>query len=301
MNKVKIAVIDSGISSKESTLPIIGISNIINKREDTHLDLNGHGTMCVKTINFLNSSNAYYIVKCLDRNLQCSSVELLEALESLLELDADIVNLSLATSSRLYYKEFEEICGELKKQGKIIIGSVSKEQRYSIPAILPSVIGVEGMSLTGHSQVIYKAEKKIQCIADATPLIIKYENSFSVFAGHSKATACLCGIVSKELYGMTDESNVGVDKNSFFKNEDLKSEICTLREILVNEIGESYLETSKSLINCGINKGNINVILKKIENVFKVDLPQVITLENLKSEKTIIEMIIEAKSKKSKI
>lgn len=291
MHKTIIAIVDSGISFMEPAFSITGTLNCITKREDTSLDLNGHGTMCAKTINFLNCNNEYYIIKCLDRNLKCSSEELLCALESLISIDVDIINLSLATKSKLYFKEFQDICEKLKNQGKIIVASVLKAEHYGIPANISSVIGVEGKYLGNHYEVHYNPEAEIQCIADSTPLIIKYNNSFSVFAGHSKATACLSGIISKKLCGIENKKTDTSIENSMVQEKYMEQGIEKLRKILINEIGDSYLSSTKNLLHSGINKWNISKILIEIEQVYGVVLPQVITLDCLESEKKIIKMI----------
>lgn len=297
MNNMTVAILDSGISVEKVNFTITGIENIIRAREAVNIDLNGHGTMCAKTIDYIQQNNKYVIVKCLDQNLRGSSEELLRALEYLLYMDVDIVNLSLATNSHLYYKELQLICDKLKTQGKIIVSSVAKNEKNSVPAVFSAVVGVEGRQMERHDSVIYKADKKIQCIADSSPLIIKHNNSFVVFAGHSKAAACLTGVITKKLCQNQIEITSQGKKDIGNQQNLLRQENILLREILVNKIGNTYLKMSKSLLNSGLNKGNINVILKMIENVFTVELPEVITLDKIESEQTIMHMIMDAKNK----
>lgn len=127
----KIAIVDSGIDLTVHK-NIIGFVDFTKNNKEISNDIydsNGHGTKCVSVISKVNPSVEFFVVKILNDQNRCDSKSLLEALKYLLDVDVNIINMSLATNDLTYYKEYSEICNQLYSQGKIIIAALSNNRK----------------------------------------------------------------------------------------------------------------------------------------------------------------------------
>lgn len=220
----KVAILDSGINRYFEDK----VTEVYSIYGSNHHDDNGHGTKCLSLIERLAPNTEFIIYKILDSNLQCSVKHLCTALTKLLDIDVDIINLSLTMCNKEKSYIVNEICQQLWSQGKIILSSKANRGNFSYPAESDFVIGVDGNQFRNDTDFWFKLNEPINCIASRTPSIVSLGNDkYSFFSGNSKATACMTGILSKnidKLYGLDMERKKEciyhlANQNEWNKNE----------------------------------------------------------------------------------
>ncbi|BDR65727.1 S8 family serine peptidase [Clostridium tetani] len=109
---IKIAIVDSGLSNHKN----INLQSIVYKKSLAYkdgdfiinnkiYDEHGHGTAVTSIINKYIPKAKLYIFKILDNNNRCSGKVLVKILENILNMDIDIINLSLGTEDFRYINE----------------------------------------------------------------------------------------------------------------------------------------------------------------------------------------------------
>lgn len=298
MSECKICIVDSGITDTKD-VGFIGGINLVERGKNDFKDYNGHGSMCLSTIKKIVPNFEYYVVKVFGQELKCSTFQLMEALSYLLNNDAQIINLSLSTTGLEYKKDIQNLCRQLCRQGKIVIASCDNRNSISIPAECKYVIGVKGSLIGSIEKYYFNRWKKIQCLADSTPILVRgLENQFSFFGGNSKAAACMTGIILKlwKRYETEDDQQIikrllrNSDMNiKKMRYDDLRmcsvqnvqsnligQELETLYEVVGDilniENGEKKILINTPLIDRGLNCENALQLLHRIEKDFNLKL-----------------------------
>ncbi len=199
--KIRVAVIDTGLadtcSYKED---VFGGCKFWVEKQSIYMlheweDVNGHGTMVTSIIKRYCPECLLYIIKIYDDKQVTSSILLLQALEHLLEVDVNFINISLAVNSQLYTEEMSETIRSLKKQGKIIFASVKNGAITSFPANDSNCYGVlsaEDLPLCGYR---FCSDSEIDFEADGVAEYVEaLDGKKRWFKGNSKATAKMLGI-----------------------------------------------------------------------------------------------------------
>ena len=184
---MKIAIIDSGANEYcLNRINVIQYESFVNNKEDKSL----HGTACALLINKLVKAE-YYILKILDGEGAGTSKCLVQALEHMLYVDVDIINMSISTNSSTCEDELYKLCAELSLQNKVIVAAqMNRQTTATYPAFFDCVIGVKGGSYYDSKRFILREEQAIQYTFDSTPVFVKVDNSiYKLFKGNSKACA----------------------------------------------------------------------------------------------------------------
>lgn len=296
----KIALIDSGINLnlyQEKIVEFIDFENEEKENDNFIDDVNGHGTLCCSTILKTNCDVELIAVKVLDESNRCSSETLLSALEQLIEMDVNIINLSLCTSDLQYVDKYRKLVDKLMLQKKIIVAAKSNKDKLSIPAILPKVIGITGNKFLDADSYWYNNKKNIQCVSDYKAILLQGANGkMELFGGNSKATALMTGIISKlwnELKGFDyKELDYLLQKKSKKRNwtdRDIVEEKPSIRyfqkdSYLLTNLEKILLEFLKipqsnkdklyreQLYNIGIDKYNAIDIIQVIEDKLNIKI-----------------------------
>ncbi len=279
--KVCIAIMDTGIciktleryvSAGTTFLPNYPCSNF----EDDHR----HGTCCAYTILRITRDVTFYIVKILNSTKRASSAKLLEALEHLLDIDVDIILMSLATPN--FNSEMQNVCKQLHEQGKILVAAQRNDCLRSYPAEFPMVLGVSGRLFESAEHYWFNEDYLFQAISDKTPIWVPgIENNhyYVPFYANSKATAVFAGILAKFLSNGTPPKALTnciikhAAKNIWDpdcvdnENPSFHSQKWETKE---KPISMKALECVMELICCemGLTKAEVNAI--KNENLFKL-------------------------------
>lgn len=256
MNKVKIAVLDTGLDINDDDINGNYVYNsyfqLENLSGEEINDLNGHGTFVSKTILNISDNVQIYPINIFNDSGKTSSLNLVNTLKKLAVSDIQIINISAASVNSIYEKELNNICNILNSQGRFIICSKhnSYKDKESIPAIFESVIGVVGNeNIYKNNQYMYKQKNKIQMYANSKDNFIKFKDKVTHFGKNSKACAVATGIIANILkknpdikFNELEEILIQRSKNK----EDLKKEIFCISSYKSNLI---RLEIAKQIIN----------------------------------------------------
>lgn len=195
-----IAVIDTGIGQDVSYYKSI-LENITlyieNKTvylTDSNYDVMGHGTQVVSCIKKYCPKAVFFIINIYRNSRIASSCLLLDALRYLLDVDVDIINLSLAVSGREYVADIDCVLRMLGEQGKCVVASVKNGQDSSYPANSPYCIGVLGGEKLSSGE--FSLNKRGNYMITASRLPEQVESlggKMTPFGGNSRAAACIAG------------------------------------------------------------------------------------------------------------
>lgn len=211
-NKIKIAIIDTGINGIHPYLKDVisanyefgeGSDNIVKIASNYRCnDQNGHGTACASAIVKECRNIELYSYKLLDATGVGCLKKFEEVLTIILESDIDLINMSLAVTSRANTADLNKLCKALEKQGKIIVAALENHVRKSYPAIYPHCYGVQGFILEELDAIWFNKRKKIQCIVDNTPFFhCDLKNEYKMFGkSNSYASAKLTGMIARIMY-----------------------------------------------------------------------------------------------------
>lgn len=298
-----IAVIDSGLDQgngffKKSDIGGCSIHFDENLENliygDDYGDLNGHGTACSFVISSFCPEASIYSVRVLDKMKISHSLLILEALNHLLEVDCNIISLSLSTENDIYSSQFEAVCTLLQQQGKLIIASSLCSNVTCYPAFSKGVIGVHGTEMKITHSFWYNELKNPQCVADMTPILAPgLKSSLFLFGSTSKAAAMMTGLIASMLIGNIEGFNLSAQLssksiNSVWSVESLYKEYLGYSELVVDrrdqydshllsdlvdlitkefEYPDIYV-TNLLKINRGVFKDLAGSVIKKLEKQF---------------------------------
>lgn len=157
-NKVKVAIIDSGIDFiddvdvKERKNFIPGDENISALYEDS----SGHGTSVAgiiaakdddEGISGVNDEVELYSARVLDANNSAPVSRVIEAVQWAMEKDVDIINMSLGTKQ--YSSALRKVLQQAHKQGILIIASAGNGGSVEYPAAFDEVMAIGSVGADG--------------------------------------------------------------------------------------------------------------------------------------------------------
>ncbi|CEN23879.1 S8 family serine peptidase [Paraclostridium sordellii] len=305
MSKLKIAIIDTGVDihDKEIKNFIRFDRNLqVDSFENEYInidDVNGHGTLCAKTIISICNHVEIYPIKVFDNYGKTSSWKVVEVMKNLLNSDINIINISASTLNCPCVDEMSFICRELKKNGKIIICSHhnNKDAKFSIPTKFKEVIGVKGIDeIYNDIDYMYNPNNEIQMYSNSKDRLIKFKNNITHFGKNSRAAAIATGLVAdimkndinmnfKELEQTLIKNSIS-DKN-YMKNGKIEKLLYNQDELeiiskLINIININFANISVdfkllkkyNLFNnlTNIGKHNAYYFLEKINENFSIDI-----------------------------
>lgn len=279
--KPLIAVIDTGISADVSYRESIigGVSFFIENHTiymDTEYDDRiGHGTCVCSMIRRRCPNATFYIVKIYENMLITSSFLLLQALEHLLEIPVNFINLSLSVNSNLNTEQIRDVLYRLYKQGKIVIVSVKNRMEESFPANCEFCYGVKGVSDLNENAYFYQKQDNIQLKTNGSPEYVESINGRKEwFYGNSKAAAGASGLLA-EIYSKyskiapmnsMDLMNAWLQKAGLQGEQDMKDDfsVCGAPPTVRRSV---RMENIAKLIDVCRNYGNGDNVIKALKNV----------------------------------
>ena len=205
---IKIAIIDSGISSASSfENRVIGGKSVYAKDDgiymgDDYSDCNGHGTKCAYVIQKYCESAFFFVLKVTQGGTSFSSLYILiEALKILIHMDIDVINISMSIIEKRENNELNNILKILRAQHKIVVISVKNGKQESYPANNENCIGVREENLFEYKhRFIYRGKSKIQVVTKFYPVFVHDQNlRYGWFFGNSMATAYISGIIGNYI------------------------------------------------------------------------------------------------------
>ncbi|WKK92649.1 S8 family serine peptidase [Clostridioides difficile] len=161
-NKVKVAVLDTGIDKEHDYLKDNLVGGIAFECMHDYIfisdkfdDEDGHGTACASIIKKEYEDVELFVIKILRKDGITNIKVLEEALRYLLDTNIRLINLSLSVIGVESVKGLFEVCYELFRKGKIIVCSLANDFDLSYPAMFNNVIGVRGFTLDGDDSFWY--------------------------------------------------------------------------------------------------------------------------------------------------
>jgi hypothetical protein len=296
MKNITVALIDSGINYLDPYFKpyISGGKSFTDRDENLYLDDNGHGSLCASAIINECPNVRLYIEKVLNSNNISSLDMLMCSMENLLDIDVDVVSMSLTLTAMKREEKLKKVCNQLEEQGKVVICSLANGASKSYPANFNSTIGVKGYILENENAFWYKSNKRIQAVVDSNPVMHRNEHCcFELFGKcNSYSTAKFTGLVShiidkygklrkrdldkilEEMAVRTEWTNRQLTESKRFPSfNPLKSYNCVLLN-RVADIARDYLQLANSHIiyehglfdrHIGLNYKNAFGLLKKLE------------------------------------
>lgn len=177
-NKVKVAVLDTGIDKEHDYLKDNLVGGIAFECihdyifiSDKFDDEDGHGTACASIIKKEYEDVELFVIKVLGKDGIANIKVLEEALKYLLDTNIRLINLSLSVIGVESVKGLFEVCYELFRKGKIIVCSLSNDFDLSYPAMFNNVIGVRGFTLDVDDSFWYNKKYDVQCVMDSNSYI----------------------------------------------------------------------------------------------------------------------------------
>lgn len=224
-DKVRIAIIDSGIDSNINNLgENIKLSLCFGISEDGYITELGdepvehmHGTAIASVIKYINPDIEIINFKIFDEILSTDTRVLLYAASRVFDYQPDIINMSLGTFNCSYLDDFQKIIQEAERQNVILVAAADNTGNISYPAYLDGVIGVKADASLKAEQYYFKddffyASADIKIIPEA-----KRINKNKIMAGNSIAAAYITGYISK-IYSKLN--------NSLSRENAIKNLIC---------------------------------------------------------------------------
>lgn len=266
IDKVKIVIIDSGVSLKHSRIKNdivngFGIDNnqkefIITKDIDDRI---GHGTGIYGIVRNHNMDADIFVVRICDNNEQdISMTRLLYSLNYIYNnIKCNIINISLSIT---YYDDeetiakLEQICNNFEKKGVIIVSAFDNNGALSYPAAFKSVIGVtSGNRCVRRTDIEFVRNETVNICGKGNMQSVISNSGYVVMGeGNSLACAHVTGIISK-IY------NQGMKLDNILKQLD---EISLTSHDLPksNHITNSFLKKYKKAILVTLGKEMHSII-----------------------------------------
>lgn len=146
---IDVAIIDDGVADDFLHSPIMHYVVRNNSVEIAHVmtDNESHGSKCAYIIEHQNTDIVFHDIKILNSFQKGTVNDLLVALNWCLLNKIAVINLSIGTIAYEHYYSFDSICEELRKCGCVVMAAFNNNGEFTLPAALPSVIGVKQFTL----------------------------------------------------------------------------------------------------------------------------------------------------------
>ncbi len=205
--KVLIAVVDSGWDpyvSEPGVLPGASFVDEYGRRlarvQLGAPDFHGHGTACIDIILRECPHTTIVPLKVFGRKLRTSMVVVAEAIDYAVRYGADIINLSLGSTSQVAIGHLYRACSMARSAGVILIAAAGGGGNECYPAYFDNVFGVR---LAGPSQTenfVYSPEDDIELSCKGHQLLARsLGGGQQVYSGVSFAAARMSGILARRI------------------------------------------------------------------------------------------------------
>lgn len=260
MNKIRIALIDSGVEINHSELydkSIQGIEVICNNTKsyvrNSFADSNGHGTALAGII-FDKCENVDLIsIKILDENLKCSFDALYNALQIAIKENVRIINLSLGITKKINKERLYELCKSAFNKDIYIISAFHNNGILSYPAAFNEVIGVIGEKIKYKYGYVYNNDKNEFIANGELQKVCWKNNGYKYMKGNSFACAHITGILAHLMYE-NSTTNFSVFKEMLIKY--------SLNSNVYMKVKLDERKWMKKILFFPINQENLNIMEK---------------------------------------
>lgn len=174
-----VAVIDDGIDTKMYSIgPLrydmyVTATNRVREQQKRSVEYVSHGTTVAGIVKKyapeveLCSINIF--PKSHGKRLNTTCGKLVAALRWCLKMGVPVINLSLGTVDPKDFKRIQNIVNKLLDNGQVIVAACNKDGRYTVPAMLPGVLGVKAdENLCGDEYYVVDNGNRVEYMASAS-------------------------------------------------------------------------------------------------------------------------------------
>lgn len=214
---VRVALIDSGINPRHPHVGVVAggaaffyCENGEVQRSDDYIDRRGHGTALAGIIRAKAPRSELYAVKIFrdprtPNDPLTTSIGALEAgFRWALEQEMHVINLSLGTTNPDHRDCLNALVTRAHHTGSIVVASAPPGDTITLPAALPTVIGVAGDDACAWNEYRYVPDDPIPFRAHLYPRPIPGRPQTRNFYGHSCASAHVTALVALLLQQKAD-------------------------------------------------------------------------------------------------
>ncbi len=209
LRKVKVAIVDSGISSNLELMKVVSEQyglryendkvemKLMNCEDDV-----GHGSAIADIIYKTNPEVEILTLKISSQQAGIDCDDLCVALRFVLDnLDVELVNISAGITYVDDYEKLKQICDELERKGIIVVSAFDNNGAVSYPAAFNSVIGVDiSDEFQGKKELIRLHRACADLIVpNQFYRTVWLNGEKTILKGTSFACAKVTGILSKKL------------------------------------------------------------------------------------------------------
>ncbi len=205
MEKVKIAVIDTGIYGECPCAHVISKSYALCKLDDLFsiklerpTDFVGHGTAVANIIYKQNPNIDIISFRICGEDMTIDEDGLLFVLKYIYyNIDVDLINISAGLTYLYKYSELKDICHNFSIKKTIIVSAFDNDGAITYPAALDEVIGVDTTSnYVNKNEIQYLRNSIVDILVPDIFYRTIWKQNRTVLKGTSFATARITGIIS---------------------------------------------------------------------------------------------------------
>lgn len=207
---VKVAIVDTGISTSHPDLVVAGGVNTINPLKGFNDD-NGHGSHVAGIVAASNNSSgvvgvapgaSLYAVKVLNRNGSGYISDIIEGLDWSISNGMDVVNMSLGTNSDV--QTFHDAVVRVYNAGITLVAAAGNDgpgaNSVDYPGAYSEVIGVAAIDRNNAMASWSSAGPQVDLAAPGVSIYSTYKgSSYATLSGTSMASPHVTGVVALRL------------------------------------------------------------------------------------------------------
>lgn len=226
MEKVKIAIIDTGISINAECAKCISESYVLSSKNGNYLlsnketeDYIGHGTAVATIIYSICKEIEFISINIGVDSFEVEEESLIYALNFLYQnYDVDLVNISAGVTYGLKGHSMTDICDKLKKKGAIVIAAFDNNKAISYPAACNSVVGVDTVSdFSDKKSIIHVIGSIVNILVPDIYYRTLWRNERTIIKGSSFATAKITGLFAAEICSLRQGERSKYNINTLMK------------------------------------------------------------------------------------
>ena len=206
---VRVAVIDSGVhASHPHIVGVAGGVSIGSQKEDSYVDLIGHGTAVMAAIQEKAPQAEYFAVRVFQKELRASIAVIVSAIEWCIERRMDVINLSLGTLNPGHEGQFISLIARAAEYGTIVVSARNMNGIAALPGSLMGVVGVGlDWNCPRYSYSSRQTPEGLELCASGYPRPIPGVPNDRNLQGISFAVANMTGFVARACQGLENRSH----------------------------------------------------------------------------------------------
>lgn len=219
------------------------------------------------------------LVPIVKKNKKSTVLDMIEGIETLIEEQVDIINLSMGDEYK-YHKEIEEACRAATEKGILVVAAYSNQRaEATYPASFPFVIGVRCLDMDEPVQVLQYDEKKNDVIFSCRLFFLYHLGIPVLHPGNSLACAVVTGYLSnyKKQYQQAISQFTHNTLNNYYPYQTLKRKQCYF---LTNRMEEPLEQRFMREVTRTEKCDTFEIGMEKLENTKTVEQYPVLFIDH---------------------